>query len=280
MSIITFWNNRKEQTGQTLSIAAIATYMAIEHNYKILVVSTGYKDLTLDNCFWNQEKPQKKNFGIFGPNTNTYIGNGIEGLIPIMRSNKVTPETITNYTKVIFTDRLEILRSYRADYSEYKEATDKFTEILTVADNYYDLILVDLDKQVGQENINKILQQSTIVVTTMNQRLSSINSFIELKEHYPVLNTPKALILIGRYDRNSKYTLKNITRYLKEKNKISTVPYNTLFFEAAEEAAVPDLFLRLRKVKDEDDINYLFIQEIKRCSENIIYRLQDLKMKM
>ena len=64
-----------------------------------------------------------------------------------------------------------------------------------------------------------------------------------------------------------------------EKNKISTIPYNTLFFEASEEAKVPDLFLKIRSV-DDDDRNKFFIEEVKRASENIIYRLQDLAMKM
>ena len=52
MSVITFWNNGKEQTGKTLAIAAITTQMSIEHNYKILIISTGHKDTTLDRCFW------------------------------------------------------------------------------------------------------------------------------------------------------------------------------------------------------------------------------------
>lgn len=64
MSIVTFWSNGREQTGKTLSIAAIATYMAIEHNYRVLVVSTGYNDKTLDNCFW-EEKKIKKSLGLF-----------------------------------------------------------------------------------------------------------------------------------------------------------------------------------------------------------------------
>ena len=64
------------------------------------------------------------------------------------------------------------------------------------------------------------------------------------------------------------------------KNKVLTIPYNTLFFEACEEAKVPDLFLRLRRSIDEEDRNYIFIQEVKRASEAIIYRLQDLAMKM
>ena len=60
MSIVTFWNNGKEQTGKTLSLAAICTQLAIEHNYRILVISTGYKDDNLDNCFWEQNQIKKK----------------------------------------------------------------------------------------------------------------------------------------------------------------------------------------------------------------------------
>ena len=95
----------------------------------------------------------------------------------------------------------------------------------------------------------------------------------------PILNSKKTLLLIGRYDKYSKYTIKNISRYMNEKNKVSTIPYNTLFFEACEETKVPDLFLRLRRV-GQDDRNGFFISEVKRTSDNIIYRLQDLAMKM
>ena len=56
MSIVTFWSNGREQTGKTLSLAAIATYMAIEHSYKILIISTAYKDEVLDHCFLGRKK--------------------------------------------------------------------------------------------------------------------------------------------------------------------------------------------------------------------------------
>ena len=120
MSIVTFWNNGREQTGKTLSMAAISTYMAVQHNYRILVVATGYKDETIKNCFW-QEKKVKKNLGMFGPNTNTALEDGISGLSRIMKSNKISPESITNYTKIIFKDRLEILQSFKGEAAEYEE---------------------------------------------------------------------------------------------------------------------------------------------------------------
>ena len=51
MSVVTFWDNGKEQSGKSLAIAAISTHMSIEHNYKILIVSTEHKDTTIDRCF-------------------------------------------------------------------------------------------------------------------------------------------------------------------------------------------------------------------------------------
>ena len=108
MSIVTFYNNSIEQTGKTMSIAAIATYMAIEHNYRILVISTTNREDPLKSCFW-QERKKRKNLGIFGPNASLEIETGVEGLARIIRSNKITPDIITNYTKVVFKERFEIL---------------------------------------------------------------------------------------------------------------------------------------------------------------------------
>ena len=278
MSVVTFWNNGTEQTGKTLSLVAICTYLAIEHNYRILVVSTGYQDRNLDNCFW-EDKKTKKNLGLFGPNTNIAMEEGISGLAKIMKSNKLSPSNITNYTKIIFKDRLEILPSFKGDREEYKEIRKYYPDIINLANNYYDLVFVDLDKKVQDNIANVILENSNLIVANLSQRLTSINAFSELRERNPVLKSKKTLLLLGKYDRFSKYNIKNISRYLGEKNKVSTIPYNTLFFEACEEASVPDLFLKFRKVEDDERTGY-FLAEVKRAVNNIIYRLQDLAMKM
>lgn len=278
MSVVTFWNDKKEQTGKTLSAVAVATYMAIEHNYKILVISTGFNDKTLDNCFW-KEKKAKKNFGIFGPNTNVAMENGIEGLSKMVKSNKIAPESITNYTRIIFKDTLEILQSFKGNRENYEEIKEHYVNIIDLANKYYDLVFVDLDIELGNDVINNILENSNLIVASLSQRLTSIDDFIEKREEMPILKSKKTLILISRYDRDSKYTVKNISRYMGEKNKVSTIPYNTLFFEACEEAKVVDLFLSIRKIS-EDDVNGMFLSEVKRTTENIIYRLQDLAMRM
>ena len=37
MAIISFWSSGKGETAKSSSIAAIATFLAIQHNYKIMV---------------------------------------------------------------------------------------------------------------------------------------------------------------------------------------------------------------------------------------------------
>jgi hypothetical protein len=278
MSVVTFWNDGREQTGKTLSIAAISTYMAIEHNYRILIISTGYRDDTLNQCFW-KEKKVKRNFGLFGPNTNEILEEGIVGLAKVVKSNKLSPENITNYTKIIFKDRLEVLQGFRGETSDYDELEKTYPDIINLANSYYDLVFIDLDNEMNPSIREMILANSDLIVANISQRLTSIDRFMETRENTPILNSKKTLLLIGKYDKFSKYSIKNITRYMGEKNKVSTIPYNTLFFEACEEAKVPDLFLKIRNV-DEEDINGFFLSEVKRTSENIMYRLQDLAMKM
>ncbi|MNT77941.1 hypothetical protein D3C72_2171190 [compost metagenome] len=63
-----------------------------------------------------------------------------------------------------------------------------------------------------------------------------------------------------------------------EKSLVSVIPHNILFMEAAEEAKVPDLFLKLRKINEKDE-NYSFVKEIKRFTETIIGRIQELQIR-
>ena len=167
MSIVTFWNNGKKETGKTLSVVAIATHMAIEHNYKILVISTGLNDKTLDNCYW-QEQKIKKSLGLFGPNTNVAMDNGIEGLSKMVKSNKISPENITNYTKIIFKDRLDIMQSFKGSVDRYNELKGDYLDIINIANRYYDLVFVDLDNELGEDLANKILGNSNLIVANIS----------------------------------------------------------------------------------------------------------------
>lgn len=290
MSIITFVNNIEEETGKTMSLVAIATHMAIEYNNKILVISTTNKEDKMRNCYFEEKQVKKIRLGIFGENKSTLESeSGIEGIAKIARSNKLTPQIITNYTRVVFKDRLEVLfGAEKKDEKEIdkdaeeneKEIAEEYIDLINVASMYYDKVFVDLDNNLSEEVRQKILDRSDLIVLNSSQNYNSLKKLKENKEKNELLKSPKTLILIGRYDKYSKYNAKNVTRYLEEKNQVLTVPYNTLYFEATNEAGVPDLFLKFKKLSDSDDRNAIFIEEVKRATENINYRLQELQARM
>ena len=75
MPIVTFWNDERDQTGKTLTAVAVATRMAIERNYKILLISTSFQDPTIKNCFWGDET--QKTLKLFGIKSNNIaVENG------------------------------------------------------------------------------------------------------------------------------------------------------------------------------------------------------------
>lgn len=281
MSIVTFWSNTKKQTAQTMSLAAIANSMAIEHNYKILIISTIYNDDTLELCFGGLDN-NKKILKKLMQNTTVAVDNGIEGLSKMVYSGRMTPEIIQNYTRIVYKNRLEILYGYkeiedRPTKEEYLKIRGKYKEIIQNASKFYDMVFVDVDKGLEDDFVKQILKISDVVVINTEQKIGMINEINELI--HSELRNENFILNIGRFDSYSKYSIKNISRYLGMKRDISVIPYNTLYFEAASEESVADLFLKIRNVA-EGDRNRAFVVETKNAAEKIVYKLQELQMKM
>lgn len=80
--------------------------------------------------------------------------SGIEGIAKIVRSNRLTPDMITNYTKVVFKDRLEILlgaERKEKQNTEQMKINEEYINVIATANNYYDKIFVDLDENITED---------------------------------------------------------------------------------------------------------------------------------
>lgn len=276
MAIISFYSNGKGETAKTSSIAAIATFLAIQHNYKILIFDTKYNDYAYKDCYWQEDKTIKL---INNTDGRTNIASGIGGLSKAILSNKTSPEIITNYTKIIFKERLELLTDTELDRQEYEIHKKVFKDIAKIASKYYDLVFIDIDSNLDEHIKNSLLEISDVIVANISQKIRQINDFIEIKEHNMILGEKPVIPLLGRYDKHSKYNIKNVSRYMREKRPVCAIPYNTLFFEACNEGKVADYFIKFRRINPKDK-NALFINSVKDTAERIIYTLQELQMRM
>lgn len=266
MSVITFWGDGKVETGQTASMAGIATQLTVEHNYKILLVNTKHNDSSLEECFWKQVLDPRR----------TDLETGITGLIKAISSNKATPEIITNYTRAVFKDRLEVLTDGNILKDTYDKQKQYISNIIKIAKKAYDLVFVDLEGSIEDPFTQSILGESSMVVISLTQREKIIKELVKVQQTNPLLNKNNIMFLMGKYDKNSKYNTKNVERTYRLKD-VMPIPYNTLFFESASEGGLADFFTQFRKLKPTNPQAPL-VNSMEEFSERMIYRLKELQM--
>lgn len=275
MAIISFWSDGEKETGKTSSIAAIATYLSINSNYKTLLFNTEYNDSSLENCFWEQKKSKRNMEFILKDRAD--IAAGTSGVAKAVLSNKTSPEIVKNYTKTIFKNRLEILTEPKISQEDYETQRTTYREIAKMSNRYYNLVFVDITGSLEDNITRNMLEISDIIVVNLPQNLKKINEYYELKQTEPLFDKYKTVVLIGKCDKQSKYNAKNIARYMNIKD-LYPVPYTTQFLEATNEGKVDEYFMKYR-VKSHPDENTYFVEGIKNISTRLLEKIKELQMR-
>lgn len=280
MAIVTFWSNTEKETAQTLSMIAIASHIAVENNSRILIIDTNFDDKTIQTAYWQEQNTSTKKMVKELSGGKLDIGSGIEGLSKVISSGREATNVISDYSRVVFKGRLEVILSYiGGTEDDINRIKATYKDLIKIASQQYDYIFVDVAKGLNNQLVNDILGISDVIVYNITQRLSDMDDYLKLKESNPLFKSNKIMPLIGRYDKYSKYTKKNIARYMGEKKDIPAVSYNTLFFESANEGGIGNYFLKFRKsLISNTDRNASFIDEVGNASDRLIMKTQEVLM--
>ncbi len=280
MPVVTLFTYGKDQTGNTVSAISLATFLGLTKNKKTLLLSTGYRDKTVSESFWPVEEKKKS---LFGGNANVPKPNifqrGIDDLDRMVTSNRLSPETITNYTRVALRDRLEIIDSYMGNPEQYEKIQSSYPKIIAAASKYYDNVIVDIDKRLSGKIKMEILNISDIVLAMSIQKMHNIKELQALIESGKILKKERTLITLGRYDKNMKYNAKNLSRsVLKQRQIIDTIPYNFKVAEAIQEGRIIDVIFGIINLRNADE-NFFLAQELQRLVDDIDARVLQLEMR-
>ena len=266
MPVVSFWSTEESaKVSTTATTVAASLMLAIKENYKILVTQTHYSDMSLESSFFSQEK-----------NTRVDTSDkGIDALDRLLRSGKLRPESIPNYAVPVLKGKLELLYgSFKNDMDSYARILETMPSIIDQTRQFYDIVLVDLNKGNRTGEMNKILQQSDLIVLGMNQDISSLKQVFKDMQTVRILQEKKVIPVLARYDRYSEYKERNIARKFNYKKRIYTIPYNTQFFDACNKGEAADFFISNARA-DISDRNGFFISEVNLLTDAIMDAVKD-----
>lgn len=182
MPIISFWSTEDSaQLCTTATTTAVTAMLPTKCHYKSIVTQTHYSDMSLESAFFNMDK--------LGNKGSLDISDvGVDALDRLLRSNKLTPENISNYAKPIAKGRLELLYgTFKNDVDSYSRILETFPLILDYASQFYDIVLVDLNKGFESSEVNQILQKSDLIVLSMNQNMQMLKKIFKSMDTLKIL---------------------------------------------------------------------------------------------
>lgn len=262
MPVVSFWSSEDSaQLCTTATAVAVSMMIASKTKYKTLITQTHYSDLSLEAAFFNPDKKTKLDTA----------DTGIDALDRLLRSNKLTPENIPNYATQVLRGSLELLYgTFKNDTDSYSRILETIPIIIDYANQFYDIVLVDLNKGYESPEVNAVLQASDAIVFGMSQNKLILKKLFKDMNTLKILQEKPVIPVMGRYDRFASYNQKNIARGFNYKKRIYTIPYNTQFFDACNEGVATRFFIENANADIATDRNGFFISEVQELANAIL----------
>lgn len=257
-SLIVTWSPIAGQGGSSTMASAQSSLMALETTRKVM---------------FTHAKPAKTVLDILYKTSDTTLTKGgMEGLERLVKSKMIKPESIPDYTDTIYTGKLDYLQSgFNEELSEKENAIYLFS-VLKAALQMYDVVFVNVGSGLDSIATRELLKQADMVLVNLPQNRFVVEQFangdlmpVELKDR-------PYYVVITNYDKKATYSIRNIKRQAKLKNKIFAFPYTTELKNAINLSNVSDYYFRSLKSKKGSETSDL-IEAIRLINNNM---LQDL----
>lgn len=270
MARIVFWSLDQSMTGNTYTAIAVSTLMAISHKTSNLLTQGNFNSKTVESAFTPYNN--LKDSGVFD---NSSLG--VNALIRLLTSNKLTSDAIQNYAKPVLKDRLDVLYGMTSkDYDAYTELVNNLPYLTKKAAEMYDAVFIDLPKTLNEKYVKDTLVDADVIVCTVNQDVIKIDEFFSKVNDIEELKDKQKIFVISDYESKSKFNISNIKIKYKVKEPIYVLPHNYVYSDAVNSGLVVDFFYRNINA-DIKDYNGYFITQTNEIVEKIfeIAKLRD-----
>ncbi|OAB25429.1 hypothetical protein PMSD_27105 [Paenibacillus macquariensis subsp. defensor] len=262
MGQIAFWSPVGGQAGITANMGAVATVISMEYMTTTLMSHTQWDKPTLESTFIRNK--------VISEGEINYSNAGIDALERMVRSNKLTPELVRDFTTPILANRLDLMTgTTKPDAELFESTTDVVNSIFDAAKQCYDVSLIDVGNGLGNSFTDEVLHNSDLIVVNLNQNHSVLEQFFNGCESSELLKDKEFVIVLGQYDRNSYCNLGHIKRTFKCNKPMYTIPHNTGYMDAINDRSVVEFFLKNKNIRPVN-VNYHFVEDVRKCAKGIL----------
>ncbi|MEG2348778.1 MAG: hypothetical protein RSB67_03940 [Clostridia bacterium] len=263
MPRIAFWSPDASMTGNTHVAIAVSSLMGITHKSTCLLMQGNYNSRKIEASFTSYD--QLKASGAFESSN-----LGINALIRLVTSSKLTSDAIENYAKPVLKDRLDVLYGMNSkDIEGYSQLVNNLPYIIRKAAEIYDIVFIDIPKTLDEQYTKATLKDAEIVICVVNQDVVKLDEFFNTLNNSDELKDKQKIIVIGDYENKSKLNISNIKLKYGVKEPIYALPHNYIFSDACNSGTILD-FLYRNLNADSKDYNGNFIFQALQIVERIV----------
>lgn len=252
------------QTNTTANVMCPAVNAALRYNIKVLLAHSQQQKGSMESAFFTKEKMESL--------TSIYSDHGIDALERRSNANLLKREDFKKYCIEKVPKRLDILTGttkISKEAFENERTVSSILNILCCAREAYDLVFVDVNSGVHSILTDKILDISDSVIINLNQNEKVLRDYFNSEIwHYDFKDKHKILVL-GRYDPRSKYSVRYIKNTFNYEGEIYTIPYSVNFMDAHNDHQVIEFFMANSDCSKNDE-NYFFMKEVDKLANHIL----------
>ncbi|MBR3772748.1 MAG: hypothetical protein IKL07_10825 [Clostridium sp.] len=265
---VAFWSNSSGRAGTTSNMACISVICSLL-NKKSILFENHYSLNGLDQALVNRKKSPvallREEFSFYDP-------IGIDALLRRIHSNHTYEQLMEDISMKFLDDKLYYLPknvNLNQEYFEY-ELNQVIKPLMEYLDKRFDLVFIDTAAN-DVLSTKTILEEADLVVANLCQNKAVLEHFFT--NYASIID--KSVILIGNYQEQSRFHLRNIRRrYQITKEQVGMIPFNMEFADAASSGRLVEFLVRNFSCQKQDE-NYSFIYQAKRAANMILAQLED-----
>lgn len=248
--LIVYWSNWHGR-GNTSNCIASAMQFSMLNDFESVITHTQYSRSSMEHAFLTgKEDIDIRKFSDFG----------LDSLERALKTGMLEPEHLNDYCNNIIHKKLEFLPgTKKINEQQFKNSIGQsILNIIEFARNSKDYLFVDLGNPLEDKITNKVLDMADIVFVTLEQSKVVLEDFF--KEQIEKLKDKEVILLIGRYDLESKYSIKDIKKEFKYNGEIIGIPFVTEYADALNSHKVKKFFDKYYSLEDEpffESLNYI-----------------------